>query len=71
VATGQLASELERVVVQALEALDSLGYERALVGGLAVSVRSEPRFTRDVDLAIALDDDREAESLVLAFQGMG
>ena len=25
----------------------------AIVGGLAVSVRTEPRFTRDVDLAVA------------------
>lgn len=36
----------------------------ALVGGLAVSVRSEPRFTRDADLAIATATDKEAEQLV-------
>jgi hypothetical protein len=36
----------------------------ALVGGLAVSVRSEPRFTRDADLAIATATDQEAEQLV-------
>ena len=36
----------------------------ALVGGLAVSVRTEPRFTRDADLAVALDGDAEARSLV-------
>lgn len=36
----------------------------ALVGGLAVSVRTEPRFTRDADLAVAVSDDAEAESLV-------
>lgn len=29
----------------------------ALVGGLAVSARGEVRFTRDVDLAVALDDN--------------
>ncbi len=38
----------------------------ALVGGLAVSARCEPRFTRDVDLAVAAADDREAEQLVTA-----
>lgn len=27
----------------------------ALIGGLAVSARTEPRFTRDVDLAVAID----------------
>lgn len=36
----------------------------ALVGGLAVSARTEPRFTRDADLAVALANDAEAEALV-------
>lgn len=36
----------------------------ALVGGLAVSVRTEPRFTRDLDLAVAVSNDSEAEALV-------
>lgn len=36
----------------------------ALVGGLAVSVRCEPRFTRDLDLAVAVNSDLEAEALV-------
>ena len=36
----------------------------ALIGGLAVSVRTEPRFTRDVDVAIAVADDRSAERLL-------
>ena len=36
----------------------------ALVGGLAVSVRTEPRFTRDVDLAVAVSDDHSAEVFV-------
>jgi hypothetical protein len=36
----------------------------ALVGGLAVSARCEPRFTRDVDLAVAVSDDADAEALV-------
>lgn len=43
----------------------------ALVGGLAVSVRTEPRFTRDLDLALAVDDDREAEQTVLDLQASG
>lgn len=36
----------------------------AVVGGLAVSVRSEPRFTGDVDFAVAVSNDEEAEQLV-------
>lgn len=43
----------------------------ALVGGLAVSVRTEPRFTRDLDIAVAVADDHEAETLVLRLQTAG
>jgi predicted nucleotidyltransferase len=39
----------------------------ALIGGLAVSVRTEPRFTGDVDFAIAVDDDAAAEAVVHHF----
>lgn len=60
-------------VAQALaEVLESLRNEPiALVGGLAVSARSEPRFTRDVDLAVAVGSDLEAESLVRRLIGTG
>jgi Nucleotidyl transferase AbiEii toxin, Type IV TA system len=40
-----------------------------LVGGLAVSARTEPRFTRDIDLVIAVAGDRDAEGLVHDLQG--
>jgi predicted nucleotidyltransferase len=43
----------------------------ALVGGLAVSVRVEPRFTRDIDLAVAVAGDAEAEALVSALASEG
>jgi GAF domain-containing protein len=36
----------------------------ALVGGLAVSARTEPRFTRDADFAVAQATDTEAEALI-------
>jgi hypothetical protein len=36
----------------------------ALVGGLAVSIRGEVPFTRDVDVAIAASADAEVEKLV-------
>lgn len=59
-ALRQLASEL-------------IGAERriALIGGLAVSVRAEPRLTRDVDLAVAVGDDDDAESLIRMLSGVG
>jgi predicted nucleotidyltransferase len=71
VATEGFASQLERVAVHAKETLADLGYPWALVGGLAVSARAEPRFTRDVDFAVALKSDREAEALIRAVQARG
>jgi hypothetical protein len=44
--------------------LDEAGVSFALVGGLAVSARAEPRFTRDADLAVAVAGDTEADELV-------
>ncbi|CAN5761591.1 nucleotidyl transferase AbiEii/AbiGii toxin family protein [soil metagenome] len=49
----------------------SLGVGYALVGGLAVSVRAEPRLTRDVDFAISIADDAAAEAFVHRLAGMG
>jgi hypothetical protein len=43
----------------------------ALVGGLAVSARTEPRFTRDADLAVALASDAEAEALIRELRAHG
>ncbi len=43
----------------------------ALIGGMAISARLEPRFTRDIDLAVAVPDDKEAESLVSRFLRQG
>lgn len=35
----------------------------AVVGGLAVGARVQPRFTRDVDVVVATDSDEHAESI--------
>jgi predicted nucleotidyltransferase len=43
----------------------------ALVGGLAVSARTEPRFTRDADIAVAVASDAEAESLIRSLHPRG
>lgn len=51
--------------------LGTTGRRWALVGGLAVSVRTEPRFTRDIDIAVAVADDAQAEALVLTLQQRG
>lgn len=48
-----------------------LNARHALVGGHAVSARTEPRFTRDLDLAVAVADDRHAEQLVGSLRARG
>jgi hypothetical protein len=68
-AEAQLAvlSELEH----AGAALDQLGARWAVVGGLAVSAQTEPRFTRDVDICIAAGTDAEAERIVVQLRQAG
>jgi predicted nucleotidyltransferase len=62
---------LEASLARITSALEALDGAFALVGGLAVSVRSEPRLTRDADLVVAADDDAQAEAMIrrLADQG--
>ena len=43
----------------------------ALVGGLAVSARTEPRFTRDADIAVVVDSDEQAEALIYSLRAAG
>jgi len=43
----------------------------AVIGGLAVAFRAEPRFTKDVDVAVAVADDDEAEGIVNRLQVRG
>lgn len=57
---SRLLAALRRVSTRLREAEATF----ALVGGLATSARTEPRFTRDVDICVAVADDAEAESLV-------
>ena len=66
-AATRLFTQLRRTA----EVFDELGRTWALVGGLAVSVRSEPRFTRDVDVTVAVTGDDDAEALVSAFVSRG
>jgi hypothetical protein len=51
--------------------LASLQAAHAVVGGHAVSARTEPRFTRDLDVAVAVENDVQAESLVQSLTGRG
>src|SRR5271165_3867923 len=51
--------------------LQRLGKPFCLVGGLGVSMRGEVRFTRDVDLALAVTDDAETEALSRELRARG
>lgn len=48
-----------------------MGVGWALIGGLAVSARSEPRTTRDLDLALAMGSPAEEDEVVRSLQGRG
>lgn len=54
---------LEQALIRLAGDLQALGVRWALVGGMAVSFRAEPRTTQDVDVTIAVSGDREAERI--------
>jgi len=56
---------------QVLAALRQENVKGCIVGGLAVSARCDPRFTRDVDIAVAVDTDEQAEALIHALASYG
>lgn len=62
---------VDAVLRQAAADLDEIGARWAVIGGLAVAFRAEPRFTKDVDVAVAVADDVEAESIVNRLQVRG
>lgn len=62
---------VEAALRQIARDLDEAAAPWALIGGLAVSARSEPRLTRDVDVAVAVVDARTAEALVATLTARG
>lgn len=64
-------TRLDDALVRASEVLNELGKGFALVGGIAVSVLTAPRSTGDVDIAVAVADDGEAEAVAGAFLAAG
>lgn len=51
--------------------LEVAGTSWCLIGGLAVGARTDPRFTKDVDLAVSVASDEDSEQLVFALQAAG
>lgn len=64
-------SDVESILRRAAADLNALGAAWALIGAIAVGARSEPRFTRDADLAVAVARDAEAEALVARLRAAG
>jgi len=62
---------LEQALRQICADLSTTRHPFALVGGLAVSARTEPRFTRDADIAVAVarsPRDSEAQAIAAVHQ---
>lgn len=66
-----MTTSLEAELGLAAERIERLRVPFALVGGLAVSVRGEVRFTRDIDLAVLCASDRETERLAADLAAAG
>jgi len=64
---NRIEAALRRIASQ----LDSRQARWALIGGFAVSARTEPRFTRDVDVAVLVESDSAAEHLVRSLTADG
>lgn len=57
-------NDLERALRLLVRDLEAQGAPYALVGGLAVSARAEPRLTRDADVVISTSDDHETQAVI-------
>ena len=61
---------LERALREFLAARP-MQVKTAIVGGIAVGARAEPRFTRDLDFAVAVTSQAEAEQYVFSLRQVG
>jgi predicted nucleotidyltransferase len=64
-------SSLHETLRRLADELERLGAHWALIGGLAVGTRAEPRTTRDVDVVVWMADDGSAERLVAQLGAAG
>ncbi len=64
-------ASVESALRRAVADLNAVKARWALVGGLAVSARTIPRFTKDLDFAVAVASDGEAEDVVHRLRSRG
>jgi hypothetical protein len=63
--------KLAETLADLADRLGEAGVRFAVVGGLAASARGEARFTRDIDVVVAVSSDEEAESVVFQLRNQG
>ena len=64
-------NRVERALLRVVADLSTVRVPWAVVGGFAVSVWAEPRLTRDVDVAVAVESDADAEGVIRAMNLLG
>ncbi|WP_018351113.1 nucleotidyl transferase AbiEii/AbiGii toxin family protein [Longispora albida] len=64
-------NEMRAALRHVADDLERLGSGWALIGGFAVSARANPRFTSDIDIAVMVHGDVDAEELVRWFTAHG
>ncbi len=63
--------ELEKYTRDIVSKLNRLEVDFAVIGGIAVSFRTIERTTKDLDLAVAIESDTEAERIVRSVSQSG
>jgi hypothetical protein len=63
--------KLATVLGELVTLLETQGVGYAVVGGLAASALGEARFTRDIDVALMVNNDEEAENCIYGFVQRG
>ena len=64
-------TRLQKALIRLDTDLRAGGFHYALVGGFAITLRAEPRTTRDLDVVIVVSGDREAERVALVLRMRG
>lgn len=63
--------ELAETLSSAVDDLDDLSAHYAIIGGIAVGIRALPRTTTDIDFAVSVEADAEADALIFALHQRG
>ena len=64
-------TRLQKALIRLDTDLRAGGFRYALVGGFAVTLRAEPRTTRDLDVVLVVSGDQEAERVALILRMRG